>query len=627
MSIRIGIANYGQYLRFIEKIRPELPDDVELVLLNDLFTELESSVKLIEAEKSVDVFVGSGGNAEYLEKYLTEIPLVKVEVTGFDILDALNEVRAYSRFAAVVSFRKPIAQLENIKSLLDIEVKECVYNDREEISHILESLHYQGVQDVVGTAYVLEQAKLFGMRGHFIWSEDSVRTALNRAVVMARYRKHDEVRGKQLSSLLECVSEGVIMTDEKGFITEYNTSAERILSRNKRSVIGKHCEEVLPNLQLLLIMRERRAQYNKTLEICGTKVTANRIPIMFNREVVGSSVAFYKNSIVAKKSEDSAEKAQSFRGFIARTRFEGLDGISPAFIRVRDVAREYAKQDATLLLLGRTGTGKELLAQSMHNASPRKYEPFVTVNCSALPPTILENEFFGYDEGAFSGAKKGGKAGYFELANGGTLFLDEVSSLPLKFQSRLLRAIEEKEYFRIGGYKMVPVDVRIMASSNVDLAKLVEEGTFREDLYYRLNVLELRLPELCERGEDIPLFINRFVTENRGDLTRAQVDSVCSIKHFLDYNWPGNIRELRNVMARFCALYTPGTDVEKLAKEVLKYSDHRTGGKLNEERREILEALHMSGGSKQKAAQILDISRTTLWRRINELGLDEEINY
>ena len=287
------------------------------------------------------------------------------------------------------------------------------------------------------------------------------------------------------------------------------------------------------------------------------------------------------------------------------------------------MAETYARFDSTVLILGKSGTGKELFAQSIHNSSSRKSERFVAVNCAALPSSLLESELFGYEEGAFAGARKGGKSGLFELAHEGTLFLDEISEISPKLQSRLLRAIEEKEFFRIGGDKVVPVDIRIIAASNRDLWQMVEDGTFREDLYYRLDVLEILLPELKQRREDIPLFIKKFVTERRSDLTRSELQEIANLPYFVEYDWPGNIRELRNVVERFCVQYLPDEDVEALARRVLDRHLPKVNAKDCRERSDIAEALRLSGGYRAQAAVILGISRTTLWRKMREYGLEE----
>ena len=334
MKIMVGIANYGLFSQFIEKIEPELPDDVELVILNDLFSELEDSIRKIESDNSVDVFVGSGGNAEYLEKYLSDIPLVKVEVTGFDIINALKEAKVFSNHTAVITYKTPVDQLEQVKEIFNIKVQEFVYSDKEEVDYILQSLYREGERDVIGSSYVLERAKLFGMRGHYIWSLEGVRSAINIAISLARYKKNDAEKVKKLNCILDYAAEGIIITDRTGIITDFNTSAERILNRSRGSIVGRHCSEVLPNTQLHTVMTEKRAQFNKIQDLGNVKIVTNRSPIIYNNEVIGALATFFSVSSI-KSAEETIRRTQNFKGFIAKTHFCELDGISSSFLAAK----------------------------------------------------------------------------------------------------------------------------------------------------------------------------------------------------------------------------------------------------------------------------------------------------
>lgn len=621
MSIRIGVANYAGFFQFVEKLRPELPPDVELVILNDLFSELETSVKRIETENSVDIFVASGGNADYLEEYLKSIPLVRVKVTGFDILNAVKSASEYSRNLAVIT-HSPIPQLDQIKSMLNVELRPLVYQTPEELNVILHALYAEGIYDVIGTALVLEQARMLDMRGHFIWSLDGVRTALETAVSMARQKKALQEKARTLDYLMDYSAEGIIVTDRNGIITQFNDSAERILGRSRKNVIGRQCAEVLPNTQLHTVMREKRAQFNRIQDLGNVKIVTNRSPIICEKEVIGSLATFFSTSTI-KQAGENIRRSQNFAGYIAKSGFDSIKTLSPQFEAVRDKAMRYARSNSTILVFGETGTGKETFAQCLHNASPRKNEAFVRVNCAAIPSSMLEGELFGYEEGT-SGNRRAGKPGFLELAHHGTLFLDEIADLPLKIQARLLSAMEEKMFFRLGGDKPVPVDTRIIAATNRDLRALVREGSFREDLYYRINVLELHLPSLRERKCDIPLLIKDFLELNRSDLSATEKEAICASPHFHNYDWPGNIRELRNVIERFCVNYVPGSDIEQSVRDSLIYESFDPRQRVATEKEEIVNALRLAGGNRTEAAQILSMSRTTLWRKMRDFGLDTQ---
>jgi transcriptional regulator with PAS, ATPase and Fis domain len=296
-------------------------------------------------------------------------------------------------------------------------------------------------------------------------------------------------------------------------------------------------------------------------------------------------------------------------------------------------ARKYAELDSTtVLILGETGTGKELFAHSIHNESPRAKGPFVAINCAALPENLLESELFGYAEGAFTGARRGGKIGLFEMAHMGTIFLDEIGDMPLNLQSRLLRVIQEKEVMRIGDDRVIPVDVRIIASTNRNLEEDIEKGAFRRDLFYRLNVLKLIIPPLRERKEDIPLLVDLFVEKysaRLGKKVRGITQKARDLLMNLDY--PGNVRELKGIIERAVAFaeseYIEEADLG-ISNQAAKQSDaiSRDIFKVNFTLKEIeimaiKEALAKTQNNISGAARLLGVDRTTIWRKIKESGL------
>ena len=615
MSIRIGIANYGMFSRFIETVEQELPEDVELVVLNDLFDELEPSVRKIESSRSVDVFVGSGGNADFLERYLKNIPLVRIKVTGFDLLHALQEAKRFSDYVGVITRTTQLPQLEQVRDVLDIRIEEAPYRQQDDVDAVLRGLYARGIRDVIGSAYVLERAELLGMRGHFIWSIDGVREGIWTAISLARNIKEAAEKAKKFNCILDYATEGIILTDRNGVITDFNTSAERILHRSRKAVIGKNCREVLPNTQLDTVMEKRQPQYNKIQDLGNVKIVTNRSPILYEDEVIGSLATFF--SVGNIQRAETAIRQYGFREKkTANSFFYGLLGESPAFRKRKEQAEKYAGSEAPVLITGETGTGKRTFAQCIHNASQRGNERFVMVDCAAYSPSALERELFGYEEGAVSGGRKGGRSGAFELAHHGTLFLNQVGELPLKLQARVLRVLEEKEVLRLGGDRAVPVDIRVVAATDEGLAELAERGAFRRDLLYRLSVLSLDLPPLRERTEDIPAFVMRFLQENRSDLTRSELEEAAGLPMLRSHGWQGNLRELRNVLERFGILYQPGMDVEAAMADALGLPPE-----CQSERKRIELALRAAGGSREEAAQALGISRTTLWRKLKEYHL------
>lgn len=318
--------------------------------------------------------------------------------------------------------------------------------------------------------------------------------------------------------------------------------------------------------------------------------------------------------------------------FASRYTFDDIIGDSDAIKEAINLAKIYAKSEAPCLLVGETGTGKELFAHSIHRASFRARGPFVPVNCTAFPESLLESELFGYEEGAFTGAKKGGKLGLLELAQGGTLFLDEIGELPLAVQAKLLRVLQEKEIVRLGGTKFIPINFRLIAATNRNLEKAVLQGRFREDLYYRLAVLQIRLPSLKDRGEDCWLLFEKFLSDKCPEVIVLLKKIKPQIIQILrNHQWQGNVREVFNVTERVAAFVNIISDnltaeaflgfVKKALSDNRNCLAHENEYKKRIELEAIKQAIEEANGCKSEAAKKLGISRTTLWRIIRQARL------
>lgn len=339
----------------------------------------------------------------------------------------------------------------------------------------------------------------------------------------------------------------------------------------------------------------------------------------------------FNNEQGVKNQQKLMEEFKKFQ--YARYNFSDIVGNSEAIQKVKSIAAYVAKGISSIIIYGETGTGKELFAQSIHNSSDRRSKPFIAINCGALPASIIESYLFGYEGGSFTGAKKSGNPGAFEQANGGTIFLDELSEMDYNLQSKLLRVLQEREVTRIGGSKPIKIDVRVIASTNRDLTELVKNGAFREDLYYRLNVVQIKVPPLRERLDDIPALVKTFIQRYNTLLGKF----VLSIRdeaqnHLLSYHWPGNVRELQNCIEH--AMNMVSVNDEMIGLEHLPpYIQNISQGKIKRgvpslaeiiaqaQRDAILRALKSTGGVKKDAADVLGISTTTLWRKITELNI------
>lgn len=365
---------------------------------------------------------------------------------------------------------------------------------------------------------------------------------------------------ERLNLVLDTVSEAILEIDPAGKVRFANAAATRIF---RASLEGDqaHLRQMLPELgsdvdagsDRLRDVGDRTFLVSKTAIKSGDQVTGHLIVC---RDVTD-----------VKRLEAEVRRQMRERGHVAKYTFADLVGQSVAFRQALEVARRLARTDLTVLIMGENGTGKELFAQAIHNASPRAGGPFLAINLAALPESLLESELFGYEEGAFTGARKGGKPGLFEQAHGGTLLLDEIGDLPPGTQVKLLRVLQEREVMRVGGTRVMPVDVRIIAATNRDLRTLVEQSRFREDLYYRLRVCPLRIPPLRERKEDIPLLVRHFL--DRFGCRHRELPSTV-IKKLMEHRWPGNVRELEGVIQYLASVWTEdGDDLQALLQDVL----------------------------------------------------------
>lgn len=399
-------------------------------------------------------------------------------------------------------------------------------------------------------------------------------------------------------AILNSIVEAILVLDPDGFVVEHNAIAKRMLCREEeQELTGKHIRELVDlNLEELPPEGERSDIYVNTP--CSKQKASVLVSPM--QSGFGYVVSFY----VIKEV-----------GFCPSE--EVIVSKSPTFQKVLELAQSCAEYDVNVLIEGETGTGKSLLARYIHQLSPRRDGPFVKVNCAAIPDTLLEAELFGYVKGAFTGALRD-KPGKVELAEGGTLFLDEIGDMPMHLQAKILHLVQEKEFERLGDTKTRKANVRIIASTNKNLRDLIKQGQFREDLYYRLAVVKLQLPPLRERREDIPALINYFL-EKYSRVYKKKVRGLSSdaVKLLLSYDYPGNVRELENIIER-AVIVCKGSliNIQDLQLEQSKPEARE------EEREKIRKVLEQTGWNKSLAAKMLGMHRTTLWRKLRELGLE-----
>ncbi len=438
-----------------------------------------------------------------------------------------------------------------------------------------------------------------------------------------------------LASVLDNPFEGMLAIDEKGVIIYANSFFLNLLDHSQQDILGKKVWNALPGCRLYDTVLQGHSQWGENLKIGGRDFLIMRFPIKQNGQVMGAVVkTIFPDMTTAKGIANrvmSPGKAPEPR----RPLYTCMDiiGETSPMLFAKKMARKAARTDSTLLITGESGTGKEVFAQAVHNRSMRREGPFVKVNCAAIPDNLLESELFGFVDGAFTGATKGGKPGKFELAEGGTIFLDEIGDMSLPMQAKLLRVIQEKEVDRIGSTRSIPLNVRITAATNQDLQMLVREGRFREDLFYRLKVIEIAIPPLRERREDIPMLANHLIQRiNKRVGSDIQAIAPKSMSLMLDYSWPGNVREMENMIEQavnqsedntidLSTLLSAGANngaairTVKIKRESLRKSVDQKEKDL------ILNALAQAGGNKAEAARLLNIQRSVLYKKMARLKI------
>lgn len=609
----IAVISYKLLTSLVQNLQYPTPKNVRIDIFDALLDEAVSLAKKIEKTGGADVFVSAGANARLLSGIVKK-PLIEIRVTGFDILRALKAASKYSNQVAIVTYRDKITYIDDIQDVLSIKIKQFTYDHVADIETAIDKLLDEGIRTVIASSLALESAKRRGMEGIFLYSSDSVTRALDTAVQVALSGQEEAEKAEELRAILDFAYGGIVATNRDGVVKVFNPSAERITGVTKAKALGSPIESIIPGTRLNKVVVTKKPELNQIQAIGKRRIITNRIPIVIDGVVTGA-VATFQDVAAIQEAEEKIRSKLYTKGFLAKNVLEDIIGQNKLIFEAKEKAKIYARTDSTIMIIGESGTGKELFAQGIHNASARFQKPFVAINCAAFPETLLESELFGYEEGAFTGARKGGKQGLFEMAHGGTIFLDEIAEIPLLLQTRLLRVLEEREVIHIGGERIRHVDIRVIAATNKDLAKHVSEGFFREDLYYRLNVLNLHVPPLREHPEDIPLIVSKFIAELAPDLSKKDIWTISRHPMMIKYSWPGNVRELRNMLERIVVLQPTSEDISTLIRSI--FYEAGTGGERGHEN-EIAAILKDVQGNRSEAAKRLGISRTTLWRRLKE---------
>ncbi|RJT33305.1 sigma 54-interacting transcriptional regulator [Rahnella woolbedingensis] len=580
-------------------------------------------------ENGIEILISRGKTAELLRESV-QIPVIEIRHTFLDCFNSYQKARIHSDNVAFLATSQAYAKALS-KALPFLKgASICTidpFDKAESISSVFEQLRKDNISVVIGGLSLQKIAISYGM--HYVMSEadpDSIDDAMSEALHLLKIeadkqRKNLELkkRYEMISAILNCVSEGLLSIDAQLKITNINEIALRYLKPVEPGAEIKH--QILRN-SFLIVLQSGQSVSGVLVETGRHSLSINISPVMLHDNIAGA-VASIQNQSEIKKIEQKMRLKHSETHTADKT-FKDIIGSSPVLISAKHLAEKYARVESTVMIEGETGTGKELFAQSIHNASARASGPFVAINCASFAASVIESELFGYVKGAFTGALQEGKIGVFEQAHGGTIFLDEISELSIDIQLKLLRTLQERKIIRIGDNKIIPVDIRIITASNKNLMRLIEQGKFREDFYYRICVLRLALPSLQQRQSDIPSLVMHLLQIQSHDYFSISKD----VLHKLSQReWPGNIRQLSNIVERLVVVAEDKVIDEAMLDSVLAdvepmriSNDYQPDGSgdLPDEKYLLMNALKQVRGNRQQAAKLLGISSTTLWRRIKK---------
>jgi PAS domain S-box-containing protein len=593
--------------------------------------DLSYGVKVAKTlvKQGVDIIISRGGTYTMI-KEVVDIPVVELKMSSFDILRGFKDIINYKGKIGVAGYGNIIYGCEVIGELLNLNIDRIEIENEEKAEILLKKHIDKGVQVFVGDTIGSSMANKLNCKSYIIESGiESVISSMQEARRIFKGLQFEKERAERFKTIINFIHDGIISIDQEGRITIFNSIAEKIFRVSQEEAVGRKIESVVKGTKLIEVLELGQMKIGEIQDVNGSKIVTNRVPIIVDNKISGVVATFQDITKIQELEHQIRVKLQK-KGFIAKFNFDDIVYKSKNMRECIDRAKTYSLYDSPILILGQSGVGKELFAQSIHNYSRRKNAPFLAINCAAITQSLIESELFGYVQGAFTSAVKGGKPGVFELAHGGTIFLDEIGEMPLELQSKLLRVIQEKEVMRIGDDKVIPIDVRIITATNKNNKQMINQGNFREDLYYRINILTLLVPSLNDRSEDVVelsnFFIKKYSAKYDKDITSMSKDAG---DYLNSYNYRGNVRELEGMIERsviLCnsdsidivdirleAIENRNADNEKIVET--KSKDFKSLIKVENEY--INEVIAYCNGNLSEASKILKINRTTLWRRRN----------
>lgn len=621
---------------------PELKEKVEHVLSNHTERErLNAHIQVMTVEETPDVpadeydaIIARGYTArKTLSKY-TQIPTIRLSISGYDMVRAISECCElyHPKKIAVFGFSGQMYEVKSICRLFHISAEVYAPVHHEGLPKTLKKAMDAGCDALIGGYSANILARRNGLPSVIIRTgEDTILRAIDEAINTVDRIRHERINSQMYKTIIYSSRDGLLYVDAGGVIQVRNRVIRQM--NGDASLMNQPLKQALPYLYKLFcsVIASGQQETGKILTIPGTKTTVSVscTPVIANKEISGVVINLSDITMI-QDLESRIRRKLSEGGHQAKYTFQDIIHESAIIDQTIETARRYAESDSNVIIVGETGTGKELFAQSIHNGSSRKNGPFVAINCAALPENLLESELFGYVEGAFTGTSKGGKMGLFEQAHGGTLFLDEIGEISLSTQSKLLRVLQERQVRRLGDNKVIDVNVRIISATNKSILKLSEQGKFRRDLMYRLDVLRLFLPPLRSRENDVEvLFLHLLEVQSRETGTKVPKLDPNAIPLLRQYPFTGNIRELKNIAERASVLKGGDFITKKILQEALYPQDLEMSSfsetsvfpqeeDMLDEPEKLRFALEQCKGNKTRAARLLGMDRTTLWRKMQK---------
>ncbi len=618
------IVPYESMKLTVENIFREHPD--RAAIRQSILTKTVDEIDKEDLENA-DIVIARGYSANRVKA--TDVPVLPISVTGFDITVALNScIRRYNpKKIAVVGPLNTVYGIEEIESVFSCEIASYQVADPANLESTILRAQEEGADAVIAGKSGTSIAARLGIDAVMILSgRKTVLQSIDEAIRTVRLMRQERERTDRFKGIMDYSFEGILSVNNEGIITTANNYARKVLDGLDDEHETVRAADILPQLDIESVLAGKSKMLGELVNIRQNLYTINCVCA----GDTGAVITFTNISKIQELEGQIRTKLHK-KGLVAKYRFQDIIGNESKLLETIKTAKKFSRVDSNIFIFGETGTGKELFAQSIHNASVRSGQPFVAINCAALSEDLLESELFGYVDGAFTGASRGGKTGLFELAHKGTVFLDEIGDISPRLQSRLLRVLQEREIMRIGHDRVIPIDIRIISASNKNLKELADQGEFREDLFYRLNVLKLKLPPLRERPRDIVDLTHFFIRMNRTKLGNKTIGLTSEAEQKISaYSWPGNVRELSNFCERLCVLLDEGTadisDVKECLEESISLEDkpnpqgNLLSAALLSEKEILVQALE-SSRNKREAAQKLGIDPSTLWRKMKKHDL------